>query len=708
MHASLIINPSSSFNPRSLFARLIAQAPNLRSYVHALGACTRAGDWRRAEKLLREARDTERVWGGSTPPQGVRALRCVAFTAAVSALASAGETGRAQRMLEGMVAAGAAPAPATFRVLAAAFARRDDWRCCVALLRRMPVYNLRPDRAARALLTRSCARLVEGSTATQAVREVQQGGERPDALLYGALTAAMAARRDLDPTAAAAAAAAMYRIARDDEVPMATAVDVPTVLAVLGACERAGGGAGALHAAEEVMAHLTSRHVRPDERAEVAEAAFSSLLVLYAEREATEAIRGYDGYDGDGGECMAVRDALRRVREAGLLVTRSAEAQAEMEDSDTWHALLATAAAKVGDAAVRRRVNVSECVCLLMDMQSAGVAPTAAAYKALVLACLRGGAGAATAERFLEMAAEAHVQPDVSTFNTMLACHIRSRDAQGATRWFRIMQGGGGTAWADVWQPCAPDAYTLSALLACHPPAAQVQQWWAELVDDGCVRADAVAWTAKINALAAAGCGMEAVRAFEEMTAAAAAAESATDAATLAPTAATFRCVAEALALLPPETALPHATEVLDQTLAAVPPGELNGALCDAFATLFERLGQPAAVHRVRAAERHAMQQAAAAVALTAATCPAVGACRQMPGTADITRTMGIGGNGGDGGGGEYRVSVVPRMSAAAGHDNAGCDAPDCPVLMELSAGHCAGPHSTMRMVDFQMHLLDL
>jgi pentatricopeptide repeat protein len=293
-----------------------------------------------------------------------------------------------------------------------------------------------------------------------------------------------------------------------EEGPRAAAVDAPTVLAVLGACERAGGGAGALHAAEEVMAHLTSRPVRPDERAEVAEAAFSSLLVLYAEREATEAARGYDAYDGlEGLEGLAVRDALRRVRDAGLLVTHSAEA--EVEDFDTWHALLAAAAAKVGDAAVRRRVNVSECVCLLMDMQSAGVAPTAAAYKALVLACLRGGAGAATAERFLEMAAEARVQPDVSTFNTMLACHIRSRDAQGAKRWFRIMQGGGGAAWADVWQPCAPDAYTLSALLACHPPAAQVQQWWADLVDDGCVRADAVAWTAKINALAAAGCGAE-------------------------------------------------------------------------------------------------------------------------------------------------------------------------------------------------------
>ena len=46
------------------------------------------------------------------------------------------------------------------------------------------------------------------------------------------------------------------------------------------------------------------------------------------------------------------------------------------------------------------------------------------------------------------------------------------------------------------------------------------------------------------------------------------------------------------------------------------------------------------------------------------------------------------------------------RVSAAGHRDAAGCDAPACPVLAELSAGHGAA-HSTLRMVDFQMHLLD-
>ena len=179
------------------------------------------------------------------------------------------------------------------------------------------------------------------------------------------------------------------------------------------------------------------------------------------------------------------------------------------------------------------------------------------------------------------------------------------------------------------WAPLSPDAYTLSALLACHPPAAAVQQLWVSLVDDGVVRADAVAWTARINALAAAGDATAALAAWRAMIAAAEAAEAPAEAAALTPTAATFRCVAEALAQLPLDVARGPAEQLLERCLATVPPHELTTELCDAFVVLLSETAVAALLSAVEGA-------AAAASTLTAlAACPAVGACRHVAGTAD-------------------------------------------------------------------------
>jgi hypothetical protein len=198
------------------------------------------------------------------------------------------------------------------------------------LLRRMPSNALGVDRAARTLLTRACGVLVAGRTAAEVeAAAVAEGSEVPDAMLYGSLTAAMGARTDVDPTAAAEAAAAMYRRARDAGVEM----DAAAALAVLTACERAGGGERALAAAEEVVAHVAARGVEEAWRVEVAQTAFSSLLVLYAAREAS---------NPNGNECLAVRDSLARVRAAGLLQHTDGQ-----HDAHAWHALLGAAAAKV-------------------------------------------------------------------------------------------------------------------------------------------------------------------------------------------------------------------------------------------------------------------------------------------------------------------------------------------------------------------------
>ena len=238
-----------------------APPPDAISYVAAMGACRRAGEWRAAVWLLRRMRT-----------HGI-APNAHAFSAAISACACAGEWVAAVALLEKMEAAGLPPSAVAYAAAITACDRGGAWERALKLLEEMELrgvrhssthaYNAAISACARAAEWRpalsllgqmverkrnapppdvysfngalsACDRAGECKEALTLRRRMGQAGVRPDAVTDNILLSAFARAARWHSALAllrAMGAREAPRRARPDPVPLCTAA---------AACEAAG------------------------------------------------------------------------------------------------------------------------------------------------------------------------------------------------------------------------------------------------------------------------------------------------------------------------------------------------------------------------------------------------------------------------------------------------------------------------------------